>query len=111
MPTSSAWKSPLTKQVVVNRSNDCQTAVKDKEFSEDGWRDFLSCVEPLTSMLDAFRSEWREKFKAVRFWEDYINMVLVLLQFIKAERTGNWKLHLTTMVAVVPHFFAMDRIN
>ena len=100
-----------TKQVVVNRSNDCRTAVKDKEFSKDGWRDFLSCVEPLTSMLDASRSEGREKSKAFCFWEDYINMVLVLLQFIKAEGTGNWKLHLTVMAAMVPHFFAMDRIN
>ena len=85
--------------------------MKDKEFSKDGWRDFLSCVEPLTSMLDAFRSEGREKSKAFRFWEDYIDMVLVLLQFIKAERTGNWKLHLTATAAMVPHFFAMDRIN
>ena len=73
--------------------------------------DFLSCVEPLTSLLEAFRSEGREKSKAFCFWEDYINMVLVLLQFIKAERTGNWKLHLTAMAAMVPHFFAMDRIN
>ena len=100
-----------TKHVVVNRSNNCRTTVKKKEFSKDGWMDFLSCVEQLTSLLEAFRSEGREKSKAFRFWEDYVNMVLVLLQFIKAERTGNWKLHLTATAAMVPHFFAMDRIN
>ena len=38
-------------------------------------------------------------------------MVLVLLQFIKAERTGNWKLHLSATAAMVPHFFSMDRVN
>ncbi|PFX14895.1 Uncharacterized protein K02A2.6 [Stylophora pistillata] len=76
------------------------------------WLDgFLSCVKSLTSVLEAFRSEEREKSKAFCFWEVYINMVLVLLQFIKAERTGNWKLHLTATAAMVPHFFAMDRIN
>ena len=85
--------------------------MKNKEFSKDCWMEFLSCVEPLTSLLEAFRSEGRGKSKAFYFWEDFINMVLVLLKFIKAERTGNWKLHLTSSAAMVPHFFAMDRIN
>jgi hypothetical protein len=38
-------------------------------------------------------------------------MVLLLLQFVKAERTGNWKLHLSATAAMVPHFFSMDRVN
>lgn len=38
-------------------------------------------------------------------------MVLLLLQFVKAERTGNWKLHLSATAAMVPHFLSMDRIN
>ena len=100
-----------TKHVVINRSNNSRTTLENKELLEDGWMDFLSCVEPLTSLLEAFRSAGREKSKVFLFWEDYVNMVLVLLQFIKAERTGNWKLHLTATAAMVPHFFAMDRIN
>jgi len=73
--------------------------------------DFLSCVEPLISLLEASRSEGRGKSKAFGFWEDYINVVLVLLQFIKAEPTGNWKLHLTATAVMVPNFFTLDRIN
>ena len=38
-------------------------------------------------------------------------MVMILLQFIKAERTGNWNLHLSSTAAMIPHFFAMDRTN
>ena len=38
-------------------------------------------------------------------------MVLLLLQFVKAERTGNWKLHLSATTEMVPHFFSMDRVN
>ena len=38
-------------------------------------------------------------------------MVLVLLQFIKAERTGNWKLPLSATAAMIPHFYSMDRVN
>ena len=38
-------------------------------------------------------------------------MVSILLQFIKAERTGNWKLHLSATAAMLPYFFAMGRPN
>ena len=38
-------------------------------------------------------------------------MVKLLLQFVKAERTGHWELHLLSVSAMVPHFFAMDRPN
>ena len=36
---------------------------------------------------------------------------MILLQFIKAECTGNWRLHLSSTATMVPHFFAMDRTN
>ena len=38
-------------------------------------------------------------------------MVTSLLQFLKAERTGNWKLHLSSIATMLPHYFAMDRQN
>ena len=62
-------------------------------------------------MLDEFKSESRTKSKFFGFWEEYINMVMLLLQFIKAERTGNWSLHLSTTTAMVPHFFSRNRVN
>ncbi|CAB4003577.1 Hypothetical predicted protein [Paramuricea clavata] len=70
-----------------------------------------SCIEPLMVLLDTFKLESRKKSKVFNFWEDYINMVLLLLQFVKAERTGNCKLHLSATAAMVPHFFSMDRVN
>ena len=45
------------------------------------------------------------------FWEQYGDMINILLQFIKAERTGNWDLHLSAVATMVPHFFALDRPN
>ena len=38
-------------------------------------------------------------------------MVLLLLKFIRAEREGNWELHLKATTEMIPHFFAMDRLN
>ena len=46
---------------------------------------------------------------------DYSNisvcMVQLLLHFIKAERTGNSRQHLSATAAMTPHFFSMDRPN
>ena len=38
-------------------------------------------------------------------------MVNIVVQFIKAERSADWDLHLTTVAAMLPHFLAMDRQN
>ena len=32
--------------------------------------------------------------KLFKFWDKYIKMVLFLLEFIQAEREGDWELHL-----------------
>ena len=35
----------------------------------------------------------------------------LLLTFIRATRTSDWKLHLSTLRSMIPWFFATDRIN
>ena len=46
-----------------------------------------------------------------KFLPSRLNMVKFLLQFIKAERSGNWELHLQSVAAMVPEFFAIRRLN
>lgn len=45
------------------------------------------------------------------FWSTYIDMVQLLLTFIRATRTSDWKLHLSALRSLIPWFFATDRIN
>ena len=68
-------------------------------------------MDVITSLLTVFKSEGKAKLKLFSFWEEYISMVMILLQFIKAECTGNWNLHLSSTATMIPHFFAMDRNN
>lgn len=63
----------------------------------------------LISLFGAFKSENRARSKLFAFWDEYGSTSL--LKFLKAERTGNWKLHLSRMAAMLPHFFSMDRQN
>ena len=35
-------------------------------------------------------------------WSTYMNMVEILLDFIRAERDGNWTLHLEAFAVMLP---------
>ena len=58
-----------------------------------------------------FKEEQCASSKLFAYWEEYNTMVNLLLPFIQAERTGDWKLHLSAAAAMTPYFFAMDRHN
>ena len=57
----------------------------------------------LIGQLDAFDSQFQGNTNYV-FWKTYMDMVDILLLFIRAEREGNWKLHLEAFAA----FFSLD---
>ena len=70
--------------------------------------------EDFTKVAEAFercKATRRTVSKMFAFSEEYLAMVNILVQFIKAERTADWDLQLTTVAAMLPHFFAMDRQN
>ena len=70
--------------------------------------------EDFTKVTEAFercKATRRTVSKIFAFWGEYLAMVNILVQFIKAERTADWDLHLTTVAAMLPHFFAMDCQN
>ena len=52
-----------------------------------------------------YRSSSESNFKFV--WQ-YMGMVSTLLNFIRAEREGNWQLHVATFREMLPYFFRYD---
>lgn len=44
--------------------------------------------------------------RTAKLWLQYIDMVAILCRFIKAERTGNWNLHLSAVQEMLPYFAA-----
>jgi len=74
--------------------------------------DFESLQEDLKeviTLMKEFKEERRTSSKLFGFWDEYGTMDEILLQFIKVERTGNWKAHLSAAVAMTPH--SMDKQN
>ena len=49
--------------------------------------------------------------KTGQLWLQYMDMVGLVRKFIKAERTGNWKLHLQTLIEMLPYFAASGHNN
>lgn len=68
-------------------------------------------MKELLAIFNTFREEFSCKSHLFAFWNEYITMVLLLLQFLKAERTGDWSLHITATSEMTTFFFAMDRQN
>ncbi|KAK3696845.1 hypothetical protein QZH41_003454 [Actinostola sp. cb2023] len=90
---------------------ECQNAVKDNSRVSESINGLMDEMEDVVSLFYIFKEEAKAKSYIFVFWLEYISMVITLLQFVKAERTANWELHLLSTAAMVPHFFAMDRPN
>ena len=78
-------------------------------------KDILQDIEKQNSFVDtelgALRKEGRNESATFCFWDEFIDMVEILLRFIRAERAGDWNLHIDSLSDMLPYFFAYDRIN
>ncbi|KAG1690987.1 hypothetical protein GQR58_007560 [Nymphon striatum] len=45
------------------------------------------------------------------FWMIYLEMIEILLGLIRADREGDWYLHLASIKSMIPWCFAMDKTN
>ena len=82
-----------------------------KEGDSTSIRQLSEDFTKVTEAFERYKATRRTVSKMFAFWEEYLAMVNILVHFIKAERTADWDLHLTTVAAMLPHFFAMDRQN
>lgn len=53
----------------------------------------------------------QRKSPTAELWLQYFNSVIVALQFIEAERLGNWNLHLSCIKQMLPIFHAAGHFN
>lgn len=56
---------------------------------QDNWQPVRDGPNSLITLVGEFRSEARAKSNLFAFWDQYLSVVMTLLQFIKAERTGD----------------------
>ena len=96
---------------LMEKIDTCQAAVRDGLNVLESFETLTEEVGPLEDKFNTFKEESKEKSQPFAFWIDYIDIVQMLLQFLRAERCGDWLLHLSTTAAMTPYFFAFDRPN
>ena len=101
----------VDEDTVVRKAEECRRAITMKAAVQSSLNELQQETTELRLLFQDFKAQSRAKSNMFAFWEEYGEMVKLLLQFVKAERTGNWELHLLSVSAMVPHFFAMDRPN
>ena len=81
-----------------------------QELAKDGRLDsFNKALEILAPKLQILRSSGLDDSPLSKFSMTYVKMVLLLLNYIRAVRTGDWALHLKTLDDFGPFFFALNR--
>jgi hypothetical protein len=65
----------------------------------------------LEKLLKVYKETLAEKSRTAKLWLQYIEYVEILKLFIRAERTGNWNMHLVSVGKMLNLFAATGHIN
>ena len=68
-------------------------------------------TEEAQASLESFGKSVCEAGATAQFWWHYMEMVSILLRFTRAQREGNWDLHLHAFKEMMPYFHAYNHNN
>ena len=68
-------------------------------------------IEDLFAPFEEFIELGKSQSKVFEFWDEYVEMVYLLLKFIAAERNSNWQEHLGASVEMEPYDRAFGHIQ
>ena len=82
----------------------------DPDKLQNSLEDLSSQLEHLPLLFQKFE-EQNSSNPTFIYWLNYMKMVCVLLNFIRAEREGDWNSHLTSVKQMLPWFAIYDHRN
>ena len=85
-------------------------AENDDQFSQELLEKFLNNIEQFNEDMKEYENEKKEN-STFPFWKQYMEMVQILLLFIRAEREGNWKLHIDATKGMIPLWYMIMSIT
>lgn len=94
------------------QSNELESTILQtrEQFSQNNSFDVAICAD-FAKQFNLYVAEKCAKSATYSLWNSYLEMVSLLLSFIRATRTSNWNLHLASLRQMLPYFFAYDRNN
>ena len=97
-----------TRQRVSQESNHPNKAVMEGVLKEEYNLAELKNEPLLSDMKKTYENEKLsvQESRTGALWTQYLDMIEILKHFIAAERTGNWREHLSTLESMLPYFAA-----
>ncbi len=97
----------------LNLLSNLKTSVSEKERhkSQQILDAFIEKSDKMLADFNDFREESVAKSETFKYWDTFVTMVSLLRDLIRADREGNWHLHMNTVQSMLPHFAIFDRVN
>ncbi|XP_028395413.1 uncharacterized protein LOC114519473 [Dendronephthya gigantea] len=99
----------------VDERNCLEHVVHDMKaaFSNGTFTEFVKSddVQNFVRKLHEFTSERGGSNPTFGYWLSFLEMVDILLEFVRATRVGDWSLHLSSVRRMLPWIFAYDRVH
>ncbi|KAJ8885595.1 hypothetical protein PR048_011793 [Dryococelus australis] len=68
-------------------------------------------VQAVIKLINSKLEELLVASRTGKLWAEYIEMVGIVLLYVRAERVGNWNLHLFCVQSMLPFFHAAGHLN
>ena len=101
-------KANLQEKHLVENVKSFYSTLKSKENVPQQAKRITNELKIVVELFETFQRAERVRSPMFAFWDEYVRMMMPL-QFVKAERTGNWRLHLTAVSVMASYFFTHDR--
>lgn len=82
----------------------------DKESAQENFKQMLLHFRANT-ILEKFKTFDESLDQQGLFLRNFMLMYETLLQFVRSSREEHWELHLSSLDAMIPYFFAHDQLN
>ena len=95
-----------------NLFQDVEQLISDVTHARKSLAEALSsdCLQKLQSHADIWEQTMMP-YQTAQLWILYMKLVAILQSFIRAARTGNWKLYIQTLHAMLPYLAASGHNN
>ena len=93
---------------IENMLKECLRSIGNEGELITSFDSLLKLIRPIMYVLRKLKTFGKEKSDCFMFWEEYLTMEHILLNYVRSERDGIWDLHLLKCFLT---FFSFDRIN
>ena len=106
---------PQVLAFIAEKDNDLKQNL-ERSVQSNSKEEYLKLLDLLSStryqaLLSSFITTKKDKNPNFEYWWNYMEMVRILLLFIRAQREGLWQLHLYAFHKMLPFFHRYDHTN